>query len=62
MCRLDNFTLAELTYMIAEHQYPNNTHDEFLDHNNFSRFLNYVPSKDALLAKVLVLQAPVSAS
>ena len=35
-----------------DHRCPEDTHADCPDYNNFSRFLNYAPSKEALIAKV----------
>ena len=51
-CRFDSYSLADLKQLVVEHRCPQDTHADCPDYNNFSRFLNYAPSKEALIAKV----------
>ena len=51
-CRFDAYSLPDLKRIIMEHSCPGDTHADCPDYNTFSRFLNYAPPKDALIAKV----------
>ena len=53
VCSFDAYSLADLKQLVMEHRCPSDTHSDCPDYNNFSRFLNYAPPKQALIAKVI---------